>query len=91
MLKQPPLRLISSVRTIHGYFNAPPNAYRRGCGCLCGRDFRLGNGPSLMPPFGGGWRCYAGCTAMVSGVAVVVSVLVLVSGVGKAVAPRLVD
>ena len=46
---------------------------------------------SLMPPFGGGWRCYAGCIAMVWGFAVVVSLPVLVSRFGKAVARRLVE
>ena len=46
---------------------------------------------SLMPPFGGGWRCYTGCIAMVWGFAVVVSLPVLVSRFGKAVARRLVE
>ena len=46
---------------------------------------------SLMPPFGGGWRCYAGCIAMAWGFAVVVSLPVLVSRFGKAVARRLVE
>ena len=46
---------------------------------------------SLMPPFGGGWRCYAGCIAMVWGFAVVVSLPVLVSRFGKAVARRVVE
>ena len=46
---------------------------------------------SLMPPFGGGWRSYAGCIAMVWGFAVVVSLPVLVSRFGKAVARRVVE
>ena len=46
---------------------------------------------SLMPPLGGGWRCYAGCIAMVWGFAVVVSLPVLVSRFGKAVARRVVE
>ena len=46
---------------------------------------------SLMPPFGGGWRCYAACIAMAWGFAVVVSLPVLVLRFGKAVARRLVE
>ena len=46
---------------------------------------------SLMPPFGGGWRCYAACIAMVWGFAVVVLLPVLLSRFGKAVTRRLVE
>ena len=46
---------------------------------------------SLMPPFGGGWRCYAGCIAMVWGFALIVLLPVLVSIFGKATAHRLVE
>ncbi|MDY0166416.1 MAG: hypothetical protein RBS80_07720 [Thermoguttaceae bacterium] len=41
---------------------------------------------SLMPPFGGGWRCYAACVAIAWGLAVIVPLPVLVSRFGKAVA-----
>ncbi len=46
---------------------------------------------SHMPPFGGGWRCYAACIALVWGLVFVVSLPVLVSRFGKAVARRLVE
>jgi hypothetical protein len=46
---------------------------------------------SHMPPFGGGWRCYAVCIALVWGLVFVVSLPVLVSRFGKAVARRLVE
>ena len=39
---------------------------------------------SLMPPIGGGWRCYAACIAAVWGFAAIVILPVLVSRFGKA-------
>jgi len=46
---------------------------------------------SLMPPLGGGWRCYAACIAVVWGFALIVLLPVLVSRFGKAATRRLVE
>jgi len=46
---------------------------------------------SLMPPFGGGWRCYAACITTVWGFAVIVLLPVLVSRFGKVAARWLVE
>jgi hypothetical protein len=46
---------------------------------------------SLIPPYGGGWPCYAACVAHVWGFAFVLSLPVLVSRFGKAVAWRLAE
>ena len=46
---------------------------------------------SLMPPLGGGWRCYAACIAVVWGFVAIVLLPVLASRFGKAATRRLVE
>ena len=46
---------------------------------------------SLMPPLGGGWRCYAACIALVWGFVAIVLLPVLASRFGKAATRRLVE